>query len=111
MNQRTKQIILFTLLPFLFGLVIYLTILKDSSETGFVGSESNFRIEFGSAELQGEFIVLLNKHEISHKIEIDHLDRTWVVPDQKKRKEFDEVHKVYSQIQDEKVRKHNEKKL
>jgi hypothetical protein len=58
--------------------------------------EGKFMIEFGnSADTRNEFIKQLSEHNISSHTETDHLGRVWIVPDQTKRKEFDEVCKIW----------------
>lgn len=66
-------------------------------------------VEFGGADAREKFITHLTQHGVSYKLETDHLGRIWVVPDQTKRAEYEQVMDVYDKIQEGKVRKNNEK--
>lgn len=70
---------------------------------------NGFMMELGdSPETRGAFGSLLNEHNISYQTETDHLGRVWIVPDQSKRKEYEEVLKIWEQKRRDEVRRLNE---
>ena len=82
-----KKIILFTSLTLISAIAIYA-----------YQFNGKFMVEFGdSTEARNEFIELLDKNNISHKIELDHIGRVWVVPDQSKRHEYNVVMDIWQQ--------------
>ncbi len=71
--------------------------------------ESN-KVESGEAKSRRErFCQLLTEHSISYKIETDSFGRIWVVPDQSKFNEYEQVNKLWENKEAERVKGANEK--
>jgi hypothetical protein len=100
MKSRIKRILIFTLFVLIISLAIYIVTFKGE-----------FRVEFGeSVERRKEFIKLLDEHGISSHTKMDHLGRVWVVPDQTKRKAYEEVNKIWDKRRKDEVRTLNEER-
>jgi hypothetical protein len=75
-----------------------------------------FKTEFGEDNKQNsssvisrreKYCQLLTEHSIAYKIEIDHLGRVWVVPDQSKYKEYEEVNRIWENRDEQAVKEIN----
>ena len=51
--------------------------------------EEKFAVHIENERARSELMKTLLEHNISYTTETDHLGRTWVVPDQRKKKEYD----------------------
>lgn len=55
-----------------------------------------FAVEFDNDQQRyDQFQKLLEENGISYKLEVDHIGRKWVVPDQSKKDEFEKTLKVW----------------
>lgn len=86
-----KKIALIGTALFVLLLAIVLIQQKGGSTTS-----RGFAIEFDNDQQRyDQFQKLLEENGISYELEVDHIGRKWVVPDQSKRDEFEQALKIW----------------